>query len=90
MVLKVILVKDLPKKLPKAVLQRRKYVRPNPDVERKKVSRCVALIAFLLLGVCFALMGVSFSLTSKIDEMGELLKISCHRIHIYCITSVDF
>lgn len=71
MILKVILVKELPKRLPKGSLQRRKYVRPNPDVERKKISRCVALIAFLLLGVCFALMGVSFSLTSKIDEMGE-------------------
>ena len=31
----------------------------------------MALSAILLLGVCIALMGVSFTLTSKIDEMGE-------------------
>lgn len=66
--LKVILADDLPKE---PLRQSRKYEKPRAETENRKVSRCVALIAFLLLAVCFALMGVSFTLTSKIDEMGE-------------------
>ncbi|XP_061198031.1 uncharacterized protein LOC133206118 isoform X1 [Saccostrea echinata] len=65
----VILVNELPKRPSKSALVQRKYEKPKAEVERKKISRCVALIAFLLLGVCFALMGVSFALTSTIDEM---------------------
>lgn len=68
--LKVILADDLPKE---PLRQSRKYEKPRAEAENRKVSRCVALIAFLLLAVCFALMGVSFTLTSKIDEMGESL-----------------
>lgn len=62
----VILADDLPKE---PLRQSRKYEKPRAEAENRKVSRCVALIAFLLLAVCFALMGVSFTLTSKIDEM---------------------
>ena len=51
--------------------KRERYEKRQDEVERKKISRCVALSAILLLGVCIALMGVSFTLTSKIDEMGE-------------------
>lgn len=69
-VLKVVLADDLPKE---PLRQRRKCEKPRAETENRKVSRCVALIAFLLLAVCFALMGVSFTLTSKIDEMGESL-----------------
>lgn len=62
----VVLADDLPKE---PLRQSRKCEKPRAETENRKVSRCVALIAFLLLAVCFALMGVSFTLTSKIDEM---------------------
>ncbi|XP_022336369.1 uncharacterized protein LOC111132816 isoform X1 [Crassostrea virginica] len=62
----VILVDDLPETPPR---KRERYEKRQDEVERKKISRCVALSAILLLGVCIALMGVSFTLTSKIDEM---------------------
>ncbi|XP_062591780.1 uncharacterized protein LOC134253280 [Saccostrea cucullata] len=60
---------ELPKRPSKSTVHKRRYEKPKVEVERKKISRCVALIAFLLLGVCFALMGISFALTSTIDEM---------------------
>lgn len=78
--LKVILADDLPKE---PLRQSRKYEKPRAEAENRKVSRCVALIAFLLLAVCFALMGVSFTLTSKIDEMGESVTLGLMSQRVY-------